>query len=149
MNVIAEQEEMIIIQIYLAGGMTNVSFEEANRWRVKIKHELENYECDSKIKCINPQDYYKISDDSAYDSEREVMEFDLYNVKTSDILIVNFNDVHSLGTMAEMATAYELRKPILGLNIGNEELHPWQEEMCNKMFDDMDKLINYVKNYYL
>ena len=62
-------------------------------------------------------------------TQHEGMEFDLNRVRSSDLIIVNFNDVYSLGTMAEIATAYERRIPIIGLNENNQDLHPWQTEM--------------------
>lgn len=137
------------MNVYLAGAMTGLTFEKSNLWRVYIKGELESHECNHKVNCINPQDYYNLFDNTAYDSEREVMEFDLHKLRTSDLVIVNFNNIGSLGTMAEIAVAYELKIPIIGLNKNNNELHPWQQEMCNKVFTDIDELIEYVKFYYL
>lgn len=77
------------------------------------------------------------------------MEFDLYKVRNSDLLVVNFNDMYSLGSMSEMAIAYDRRIPIVGLNIDNQTLHPWQNEMCNRIFNDIDKMLAYIKNFYL
>ena len=77
------------------------------------------------------------------------MEFDLHKVRGSDLIIVNFNDVYSLGTMAEIAIAYERKIPIIGINLKNQDLHPWQIEMTNRIFTDIDKMIDYVKEYYL
>ena len=135
--------------VYLAGGMTGLSFEESNEWRVYIKDKLGTHYDNFGVECVNPQDYYNLFDDTAYDSEREVMEFDLHKLRGSDLVIVNFNSVYSLGTMAEIAIAYELKIPIIGLNENNNELHPWQKEMCNKIFTDIDELIEYVDFYYL
>ena len=77
------------------------------------------------------------------------MEFDLYKVRNSDLIIVNFNDPNSLGTMAELAIAYEKRIPIIGLNEDRNELHSWQIEMCARIFDNIGDMIMYVKDYYL
>ena len=65
------------------------------------------------------------------------------------MIIVDFANPKSLGTMAEIAIAYEHRIPVIGLNESGIELHPWQIEMCNKIFSDKNKLVNYVIDYYL
>lgn len=141
------------IQCYLAGGMGKFgkdNFDKGNTWRIHCKNELENYECNYKVLVVNPNDYFNfVEDPPTYKSQREIMEFDLNKVRTSDLIIVNFNDVYSLGTMSEIAISYERKIPIIGLNLGNQELHPWQIEMTNRIFDDIDEMLNYIKYYYL
>ena len=88
-------------------------------------------------------------DSSTYDSEKEIVEFDLMKVKNSDLIICNFNDPKSLGTMAEIAIAYDNRIPVIGLNEENIELHPWQIEFCRKIFTDFDLMLDYIEDYYL
>ena len=65
------------------------------------------------------------------------------------MVIVNFNDMYSLGSMSELAIAYDRRIPIIGFDDNKQELHPWQIEMCNRIFDDMDEMLDYVEDYYL
>lgn len=138
--------------IYLIGGMTKFgadNFDEGNRWRTYLKNKLEYCESSYNVQVINPNDYYNFIDNTTYDSEREVMEFDLHKVRNSDLCICNFNDPSSLGSMSELAIAYDRRIPILGLCENNEELHPWQEEMITKKFDNIEALAFYVIDYYL
>ena len=146
---------METLNIYLAGGMQKFGkkdFNESNYWRVHIEQELMKLDCGRQTRICNPNDYYSFYDNSPrYSTMREVMEFDLNKVRNSDLIIVNFNDLKSLGTMAELAIAYEHRIPVIGLC--SEEnypmLHPWQKEMCNRIFGDIDELINYVIEYYV
>ena len=144
---------MGIYTIYLAGGMGKFgkdNFDESNQWRVYCKKVLEACEGDYKVKVTNPNDYFNfVENPPTYASQREVMEFDLNKVRNSDLLIVNFNDMYSLGTMAEIAIAYEKKIPIIGLDRDKQDLHPWQIEMCNRIFDDIDEMLDYVRNYYL
>ena len=98
---------------------------------------------------INPNDYFNFLEPPSYKSEKEVMNFDLHNVRKSDLIIVNFNDMYSLGSMAEMAIAYERGIPIIGLDADKQKLHPWQVEMCERIFDDIDEMLEYVKDFYL
>ena len=57
--------------------------------------------------------------------------------------------MYSLGSMSELAIAYDRRIPIIGLDINKQELHPWQIEMCNRIFGDIDEMLDYVEDYYL
>ena len=136
-------------KIYLAGGMSNLSMEEQSAWRNDIKYALEKHECDYKVKCINPVEYYNYEDSSTYDSDLEVMRFDLYKVKDSDLVIMNFNDPSSLGSQSELAIAYDRGIPVIGLNEDNKTLHAWQYCMCSKIFTDREDILYYIKNYYL
>lgn len=139
--------------IYLAGGMGKFGkdkFDESNSWRLYCKNILEEYECDYKIKVTNPNDFFNfLEEPPTYVSQREVMEFDLNKVRNANLIIVNFNDMYSLGTMSEIAIAYEKRIPIIGLDIDKQKLHPWQIEMTNRIFENIDEMINYVKDKYL
>lgn len=134
--------------IYLAGAMSGITFEEANIWRRSFTKSMKYIYSDIKVNCINPNDYYNFKE-IIYDSEREVMEFDLYKVRHSDLIVVNFEHPVSLGTMAELTIAYEHKIPVIGLNINHEKLHPWQVEMCNKIFDNENELTHYICDYYL
>ena len=126
------------------------NFEKSNTWRIYCKNTLENCECDYKVKVINPNDYFNfVEEPPGYASQREVMELDLHKLRNSDLIIVCFNDMYSLGSMAELAIAYDRRIPIIGLDIDKQELHPWQIEMSNRIFEDINKMLDYVEDYYL
>lgn len=138
--------------IYLAGGMGKFgkdNFDEGNRWRLIFKKRLESCE-HMNVKAINPNDYFSFKQEPPrYISQREIMEYDLNRVRNADLIIVNFNDMYSLGTMAEIAIAYERKIPIIGLNETNQELHPWEVEMCNRIFTETHELLDYVEYFYL
>ena len=129
-------------------------FDKGNAWRVycekTLKDFMKNGCTDYKVKVHNPNYYYNfLQEPPIYDNPREVMEFDLNLVRRSDLIIINFNDMYSLGSMAELAIAYERRIPVIGLNIDRQVLHPWQECMCNRIFYDIDELLDYVEDLYL
>ena len=139
--------------IYLAGGMGKFgkeNFDEGNKWRVLCKREFEDYDSQYYVYVDNPNDYFNfIEERRRYQSQREIMEFDLNKVRNADLVIINFNDMYSLGSMAELAIAYEKRIPVIGLDIDNQELHPWQIEMCNRIFNNIGELVDYVEDFYL
>lgn len=139
-------------QIYLAGGMGAFGaeeFEKANEWRVDITNQLENIS-GSKITTVNPNEHFNFLDETDYESEMEVMLYDLHRVKESDIIIINFNHIESLGSMAELAISYDMRKPIYGLceNGEKDKLHPWQKCMCNRIFTDREDLVAYIIKHH-
>lgn len=134
-------------QIYLTGGdivKFGEEFEEKNKWILTLKNRLESFEC-ANVKVINPNVYFNIYENS----HREFMELRLNKVRNSDLIIVNFNDVYSLDTMADITIAYERKIPIIGLNETNKELHSYQIDMCNRIFTETYKLLDYVEYFYL
>lgn len=134
----------MIEQIYLAGGMSNLTWEEQNEWREYIKKKL-NYK---NLDIINPTDFYNY-EKKRHITEREVMEFDLHKVRTSDLIIVNFNNPNSIGTAMELMLAKELKIPVVGLIEHKYNVNSWLKECCNRIFFSRKDLIKYVKEFYL
>ena len=138
--------------VYLCGGMGKFgkdNFDEGNKWRKYCKQTLENYECNYKVIAINPNDYFNFKDEPLYKSQAEVMRFDLHKLRNSSLVIANFNDMYSLGSMAEIAIAYDRGIPVIGLNESNQELHPWQVCMCERIFNNIDEMLDYIEDFYL
>ena len=142
-------ENMETCRVYLSGGMGSLSFEEQSKWRKQIINEIEiNCHCEKKPVFFNPVDYYNFTE-VRYKSEKEVMEFDLNALRNSDLVIVNFNDPKSLGTCAELAIAYDMKIPIIGINENNQELHPWLNEFVMRMCNDVREAVDYTVEFFL
>ena len=140
---------MKIFKIYLAGGMGNLSWEEQTIWR-ELAEDILNRKSDSfkfALEIINPTDFYNFKA-KRHDSELEIMKYDLRHVKSSDLIIVNYNDPKSIGTAQELAIAYDRDIPIIGVNTG-DDLHPWLVSVVDKMFSDVKSAVNYVIDFYL
>ena len=137
-------------RIYLSGGMGSLDLEEQSKWRKQVINAIlfGDYHWEKKPIFFNPVDYYNFTD-VRYKSEREVVEFDLNALRHSDLVIVNFNDPKSLGTCAELAIAYEMRIPIIGINKDKVELHPWLVEFTTRMCDDIREAVEHVIDFYL
>ena len=135
------------LKIFLSGGMSNIPEEDSKKWRrlfkqSKYKNISSAYYADQYI-FINPTTLYKPSEPYDPIVEKEAMEYDLYWVKHSDLIIVNFNSLSSIGTAQELMLAHTLNKPIIGMIPEDkyEQLHPWYKEECMKIFKyDSDKL---------
>lgn len=137
------------VRIYLSGGMGSLSYEEQSQWRKRVIDAINiNYDCAKKPVFFNPVNYYNFKE-VKYRSEREVMEFDLSALRNSDLVIVNFNDPKSIGTAAELAIAKELHIPIIGINLGNQELHPWLIEFTTRMCESIREAVEHVVDFYL
>lgn len=139
--------------IYMAGGMGKFgkeNFDECNKWRKYCKQTLETYECNYKVIAINPNDYFNFVDEPPqYKTQDEVMRLDLHKLRNSNLVIANFNDMYSLGSMAEIAVAYDRGIPVIGLNESNQDLHPWQICMCERTFTNIDEMLDYIEDFYL
>ena len=137
-------------RIYLSGGMGSLSFDEQSIWRSKVINAIKFGDYDLKKTPIffNPVNYYNFEEKNQK-TEREAMEFDLYNLRNSDIVVVNFNDEKSIGTAMELMLANEMNKPIIGLNKDKKELHPWLECCCTRICDDLRELVEHVVEFYL
>jgi nucleoside 2-deoxyribosyltransferase len=134
--------------IYLSGGMSNLSLDEQLAWRVEFQHLADGFDSEHHIECFIPPYYYNYVDKMP-ESEREAFEYDLYRLRHSDIVVVNFNVPKSIGTAYEIAVARENRIPIIGINKTEEEIHPWLIESCLKVFNTVESAAKYVEEYLI
>lgn len=140
---------METVKIYLSGAMGSLSYEEQSKWRKQIINAITyNYDCEKKPIFFNPVDYYNF-EEVRYKTQREIMNFDLNGLRNSNLVIVNFNDPSSLGTCAELAIAYDMKIPIIGINKDKKELHPWLECFCDRMCESIKEAVEYVVEFYL
>lgn len=145
------------LKIFLSGGMSNIPEEDSKKWRrlfkqSKYKNISSAYYADQYI-FINPTTLYKPSEPYDPIVEKEAMEYDLYWIKHSDLIVVNFNSLSSIGTAQEIMLAYTLNKPIIGMIEEDkyDQLHPWYKQECIKIFkyksDKLEDIINEIIEY--
>ena len=139
--------------LYLSGGMSGLTVEESNGWRIKVKQDLFAFILNGTLKIFNPMDSYIHNE--YHMNEKEAMQYDLNILRKSSYILVYFNDIKSLGTAMEIAIAHELKIPIIGVFDNKENynaldtLHPWVYNMCDVVLDSLDDAIRYIKNNYL
>lgn len=140
-------------KIYLAGTITGITEEEANGWRERMAYRLN----DLGLNAFNPYTYmkkfYEYGKYGSNDIEKVAMDFDLSHVKSSRAVVVRLDDKSSLGTMAELATAYSNNIPIVALNDKDNkkpffEQHPWVKNMISIQFFDEDELVDYICDFF-
>lgn len=146
------------LKVFLSGGMSNISEEDSKKWRNLFeKKRFRNvisriYYSDYYI-FLNPTKLYKPTEPYNQTYEKEAMRYDLYCIKQSDIIIVNFNSLSSIGTAQEVMYAHILNKPIVGMIEEDkyDQLHPWYREECIKIFkykpEELEEVINEIIEY--
>lgn len=142
---------MTDIKIYLSGGMESFgkdNYEKSNNWRLDVKDWIEKM-TDNKVKVFNPNDHWNFTMDESTINERECMDYDIWQLRNSDLVIYNNNDPYSRGSMAEIAIAYERKIPIIILNEDDNALHCWMKCMSNRVFDDREDMMYYLAEHYL
>ena len=123
-------------KVYLAGGITGIDIRNAVEWRVKIQNLL-----NGEAEIFNP-----VLDSPVGDEQRL---YQLYKLEHSDIVVVNFNTPSSIGTAQELAYANAYGIPVIGLNAEHCRLHPWLEQSCLIIFDDINDVLEYLRDYFL
>jgi nucleoside 2-deoxyribosyltransferase len=140
---------METIKIYLSGSMSGVSLEEQTKWRRKVVDAIKHgYEHEKKATFFNPVDHYNF-EERQHKTEKEIMEYDLYNLRNSNLVIVNFNNIWSIGTAMELMLAKEMHIPVIGWNSSGEDLHPWLAECTTRLCDNLRETVEHVVNFYL
>ena len=140
---------METFRVYECGGMSSLDWDSQNAWRESAKEWLEHLECNYKVKVINPCSYFNFKTVN-HRSEREVMNFDLNQVRSSNLILVNFNDPRSIGSAVELFVAYENHIPVIGYCKDKDTIiHPWLLEYVDRMCLDLKDSLKYIANFYL
>lgn len=135
--------------IYLAGGMSGIPMEEYGKRRDKIRNLLTTNKPDNlALHIVDPSKYYNY-DYKHHETEKEILRWELNKVRNSNLIIVDLTVEKSVGTIVELAIAYENKIPIVGVNADKENIHPWLEEICDRTFNNIETGIDYVISYYL
>lgn len=144
---------MRTVKIYLAGAMSNLTYEEMNEWRKRATELFQD--TDYSVYTVNPCDYYNFDLDRESYSELEVMDFDLQLVKEADIILVNLDfPVHygkvlnSVGTATEIIMAHKIyNKPVIAF--GFTTVHPWIEVSVRKRLETLEEAVEHIVDFYL
>jgi nucleoside 2-deoxyribosyltransferase len=140
--------------IYLAGIIDGKNIEKCKEWRTQIinhytnwKNTNQNYGDVCFLNPINGEN--QISEDglSSHIPSRAILDKDYNAIKKCDLFIVNMNvfgvNRPPIGTIMEIAFAYEFKKPII--MITQDEIykkHPFVSNMISWYFNSVDDLLN-------
>jgi hypothetical protein len=137
------------VLVYLSGAISNVPENQAVEWRNNIENTLSRLDING-LKVFNPCNHFnELGLECGIYNDDDIMNAEIYNLRRSNVVFFNCDYPNSLGSMAEIAIAYDRRIPILAFNEGGKELHPWLKRMCTKIFDNREDLISYFLLHYL
>jgi len=133
--------------------MAGLSYEEQMGWRKEIEHLIKQ-KTEANITFIHPPTYYRY-DKTEHKSEREVKDWDLNQVKDSDIVIVNLSDIddsvdtyYKLGVIDSMNSFGYRHIYVIGVGKSNAN-HPLINLTLLRQEDNFEDAAEYVVNYLL
>lgn len=109
------------MKVYLAGPISGLTYGDAIDWREQATIELAR----ANIVAFSPMRFKKFLDDgneihsgnypNPLGTTRGIMTRDFFDVNRADLIFVNFLGTKSIsiGTVMEVAWAYQLRKPVV------------------------------------
>ena len=141
------------LKIYLCGKMGGLTHSEMYDWRAYLKNKLVSTADHRGYKAyvINPVDYYNFQE-VKHQSEREVKDFDLSHVLSSDIVVVNLDGLStSDGTKYELHDARKANIPVIAFGEYSlyEELHPWTKDNITRVEKNMEDVVKYIRDFYM
>lgn len=141
------------LTIYLAGKMSGLLDSEMRQWRNLLKSELEKYSdmANYKTNVVSPCDYFNFNE-QRYQSEQEIMKFDLSLVKNSDIVIVNTNGLNSsIGSIIEVYEAWKNDIPVIAYDENGDyrTIHPWLKCCITRADSCVIDICEYIKDFYM
>ena len=130
-------------KLYLAGKMAGLTFHEMTQWRNEAKNTLKE-----DFNIIDPCEHFVPNTEKIY-TDSEAKEFDLFVVKNSDIVLVNFKYPDSIGTAIELHMAHdEWRIPVIAYGGNIENVHPWMRLSITKYCETFDDAVEYIFKHY-
>lgn len=139
-----------MFKVYLAGPITGLTYAEARQWRKEFSYDLPE-----SIKCYCPlrgKNYLSskrtltavATSNKPLSTSKGILSRDHFDVMTCDVLVVNFIGATrvSIGTVAEIAWAYNAKKPIV-LIMDKDNIH--DHDFINEMADFTVQSLNEAK----
>ena len=158
-------------KIFLSGGITGLDTKECKKWRDCLQSRFYGVFGLNNNIIVNQMRHFNPNKETSDTLEKEAMMYNLYHVRTADIIIVNLDKLNSIGTAQELMLAYELHKPIIGFIQEDKvsKIHPWIQMEIGKLFTykynkyyteatdeetpdclewTLEGIVDYVKNHY-
>ena len=87
--------------------------------------------------------------DREVDSANEIVEFDLQDIRSADILLVNYGKP-SIGTAMEVFyAANNLQKFVVAFSpFDFKDSSPWMVRYCTKILPSLDAAVAYLKTHF-
>ena len=128
--------------IYLCGPIMDASPDDSKSWRQRAKERLAG-----RFILLDPM--RRNFRDREIDSANEIVEFDLQDVRTADILLVNYTKA-SIGTSMEVFYAsHDLGQFVIAFCPENyQDMSPWMVKFCTKILPDLNGALDYIERHF-
>ena len=120
-------------KVYLAGPISGLTWNETEVWRDIFKKRLEDFSphivgyspLREKDKMMLNGPIADSYEGTLFSSQRAIMSRDFFDVKTSDAIVANLSGAKtvSIGTVMEIAWAYQLRIPVIIICNPENKIH--------------------------
>ena len=133
--------------------MGGISLYQQMEWRMKLEQLVKN-QTNESVRFIHPPVFYTYGED-LHKTDSEVREWDLAQVKDSDIVVFDLSTISSsIGTIMELATVDAMNqfgyKHIFSIGVGKPDTeHPWITSCLLRQEDTLEDAANYITNYLL
>lgn len=144
--------------IYLA-GLISTDYPESLLWRIEVTPVLEAHEFDvlspmrGKEKLILQSPDGGITDPNL--TSKDIILRDYHDVVSSDVILMHLENFGSprplLGTICELAWAWEMKKPIVAITHPDNKLmlnHPFVKEAVSHYFNTTEEAIEFVAHHF-
>lgn len=138
-------------KIYTAGKMGGLTYNQQMKWRKDFENILCS-RCDKDLIFVHPPIFYQYNDEA---DEREAREWDISQLKDSDIVIVNLSNIaDSIGTHIEIGIVEAMNefgyKHIHLIGVGEPNTyHPWIQMGMFKTVKTVEEAADYISTYLL
>ena len=128
--------------IYLSGPIMDEHAGTAREWREAAGQLLSK-----EFRLLDPMRRKFV--DRQVDSANEIVEFDLQDVRTADILLVNYNRP-SIGTSMEVFyAAHDLGKFVVAFSpFEYKDCSPWMARYCTKILGSLEEAAHYINTHF-
>jgi nucleoside 2-deoxyribosyltransferase len=128
--------------IYLCGPIMEAHAGAAREWRRVAVKKL-----GKQFRLLDPM--RRNFKDREVDSANEIVEFDLQDIRSADILLVNYNKA-SIGTAMEVFYASNnLGKFVVAFApFEFKECSPWMVRYCTKILPSLEAAIAYIRTHF-
>ncbi len=129
-------------RIYLSGPIMDEHEGAAREWREAAKTLLGDL-----FDLLDPMRRKFV--DRKVDSANEIVEFDLQDVRDSDLILVNYSRP-SIGTSMEVFySAHNLGKFVVAFSpIEFQNCSPWMVRFCTKILPDLESAAEYIRIHF-
>jgi len=129
-------------RIYLCGPIMDCKGGETKDWRTRAKERLAG-----RFILLDPM--RRSFRDNEIDSSNEIVEFDLQDIRDSDLVLVNYSKP-SVGTSMEVFYAsHDLGKFVVAFSPQEfKNCSPWMVRFCTKITPDLDSALAYIERHF-